>query len=85
MLSDLEIYRAAQATISRYGDEADLHAAMRAVEWMAAGDVKRRAVWHRIERAIDELQRTAPGRQPLLVSPSRKGGEGGQDRHIGGE
>ncbi len=55
MLSDLEIYRAAQATISRYGDEADLHAAMRAVELMAAGDVKRRAVWHRIERVIDEL------------------------------
>ena len=30
MLSGLEIYRAAQATITRYGDDAGLHAAMRA-------------------------------------------------------
>ncbi len=36
MLSDLEIYRAAQATISRYDDEATLHAAMRADELMAS-------------------------------------------------
>ncbi len=61
MISDLEVYRAAQATISRYGDEAALHAAMRADELMAAGDMDGRAVWHRIERAIDELRRTAPG------------------------
>jgi len=59
--SDLEIYRAAQATITRYGDDAGLHAAQRADELLAAGDMDGRAVWHRIERAIDELQRTAPG------------------------
>ncbi len=56
MLSDLEIYRAAQATIDRYG--AGLHAAQRADELMAAGDMEGRRVWHRIEAAIDELQRT---------------------------
>ncbi len=61
MLSDLEIYRAAQATISRYGDEAALHSAQRADELLAAGDMDGRAVWHRIERSIDELRRTAPG------------------------
>ncbi len=61
MLSDIETYRAAQATISRYGDEAGIHAAMRADELMAAGDMDGRAVWHRIERAIDELRRTIPG------------------------
>ncbi len=59
MLSDLEIYRAAQATITGYGDEAGIHAAMRADELMAEGDMEGRAVWHRIERAIDELGRTA--------------------------
>ncbi len=59
MLSDLEIYRAAQATIDR--DGAGLHAAQRADELMAAGDMEARRVWHRIERAIDELQRTTPG------------------------
>ncbi len=61
MLSDLEIYRAAQATISRYGDDAVLHATQRADEMLTAGDMEGRAVWHRIERAIDELGRTAPG------------------------
>ncbi len=61
--SDLEIYRAAQATIQEYGDGAGLHAAQRADEMMADGDMDGRTVWHRIERAIDELQRTAPGRR----------------------
>ena len=62
MTSDLEVYRAAQATINRYGDEAALHAAMRADELMAAGDMEGRTVWHRIERAIDESRRLGPGR-----------------------
>ncbi len=44
MLSDLEIYRAAQATIQAYGDGAALHAAQRADELMAAGNVEGRAV-----------------------------------------
>ncbi len=39
MISDLEIYRAAEATISRYGDGAGLHATQRADELLAAGDM----------------------------------------------
>ncbi len=61
MLSDLEIYRAVQAATCRYDDAAALHAAQRADELMVEGDMEGRAVWHRIERAIDELQRIAPG------------------------
>ncbi len=38
-----------------------LHAAHRADELLAAGDMDGRAVWHRIERAIDELRKSAPG------------------------
>ncbi len=49
-LSDLEIYRASQATIQAYGDGAGLHAAQRADELLAGGDIDGRAVWHRIER-----------------------------------
>ncbi len=60
-LSDIEIYRAAQATIQEYGDGAAPHAAQRADELLAAGDMEGRRVWYRIEAAIDELQRTAPG------------------------
>ncbi len=61
MLSGLEIYRAAHATVSRYGDDAALHAAQRADELLAAGDMEGRRVWQRIMGAIDELRRTAPG------------------------
>ena len=61
MISDLDIYRAAQATIARYGDRAALHAAHRADALLAAGDMEGRAAWHRIEEAIDELGRTVPG------------------------
>ena len=45
MISDLDIYRAAQATITRYGDDAALHAAQRADELMAEGDMDGRGVW----------------------------------------
>ena len=38
MLSDLEIYRAAQATIRRYGDGAGLHAAQLADDLLAVGE-----------------------------------------------
>ncbi len=49
-------------TIQDYGDYDIFHPAQRADELMAEGDMDGRRVWHRIERAIDELQRTAPGR-----------------------
>ena len=45
-----------------------LHAAQRANGLMADGDMEGRAVWHRIERAIDELIRTAPGIVPTRES-----------------
>ena len=38
-----------------------LHATQRADKLLAGGDMEGRAVWHRIERAIDELRRTTPG------------------------
>ncbi len=38
-----------------------LHAAQRADELLADGDMDGRAVWNRIERAIDELRRTTSG------------------------
>ena len=66
MTSDLDILRAAQATIRAYGEAAYIHTAQRADEMMAAGDLDGRATWLRIERAIAELQRTAPGEgEPL--------------------
>ncbi len=48
-------------------DEAGIHAAHRADALLALGDMEGRAVWHRIERAIDELRRTAPGDDETMI------------------
>ncbi len=55
MTSDLDIYRSANELIKQYGDAADIEAAMRADEYLAAGDVEGEAVWLRIVKAIEEL------------------------------
>ena len=55
MTSDLDIYRAAHLLIKRHGDAADIEAAMRADERLAAGDMEGEAVWLRIVKAIEEL------------------------------
>ncbi len=55
MTSDLDIYRSANELIEQHGDAADIEAAMRADERLAAGDMEGEAVWLRIGRAIEEL------------------------------
>ena len=55
MTSDLDIYRSANELIKQFGDAADIEAAMRADERLAAGDMEGEAVWLRIVKAIEEL------------------------------
>ncbi len=55
MTSDIDIYRSANELIKQYGDAADIEAAMRADERLAAGDMEGEAVWLRILKAINEL------------------------------
>ena len=55
MTSDLDIYRSANEVIKQFGDAADIEAAMRADECLAAGDMDGEAVWLRIIKAIKEL------------------------------
>ncbi len=55
MTSDLDLYRSANELIKLFGDAADIEAAMRADERLAAGDMDGEAVWLRILKAIDEL------------------------------
>ncbi len=50
-----------QVTWRSTAASSSLHAAQRADKLLAGGDMEGRRVWHRIERAIDELSRTAPG------------------------
>ena len=55
MSSDIDIYRTANELIKKHGDDAPIHAAMRADELLEAGDTDGQTVWKRIIRAVDEL------------------------------
>jgi hypothetical protein len=57
-MNEINIYRAAKLLVDRHGDEAPIHAAMRADELMDQGDMEGRAVWLRIKAAVEELLRT---------------------------
>jgi hypothetical protein len=46
-----------------HDDGAPIHAAMRAEAMLEAGDLDCYAVWKRILRAVEELQRVEPGAQ----------------------
>lgn len=55
MIASADIWRTANLLIKQHGDDAPIHAAIRADELLAAGDFEGLAVWKAIIRAIDEL------------------------------
>ena len=55
MISDSDIYRTANELIKQHGEDAPIHAAMRADEMLEVGDINGQVVWKRILAAIDEL------------------------------
>ena len=55
MVSDLDIYRSANLLLKQHGDEAPIHAAMRADEMLDKGDLDGRAVWLGIKAATETL------------------------------
>ncbi len=55
MISDLDIYRSAQVLVKRHGQDAPIHAAMRADAMLETGDLDGYAVWKRIVKAAEEL------------------------------
>ena len=57
MIPDLDIYRSAQAVVKQHGQDAPIHAAMRADAMLEKGDLDGVAVWKRILRAVEEMQR----------------------------
>ncbi len=61
MISDLDIWRAANLLIGQHGDEAELAAARRADLMLDRGDLEGQTVWKRIRRAIVELQAPPTG------------------------
>ncbi len=60
MTPDLDIYRSAKLLVKQHGDDAPIHAAMRADAMLEKGDLDGYAVWKRILRAVEKLQGTAP-------------------------
>ena len=62
MIPDLDIYRSAQVLVKRHGQNAPIHAAMRADELLEKNDLAGYAVWKRVLRAVGELQRAEPDR-----------------------
>ena len=60
MIPEIDIWRAANLMLNRYGDEADIESAIRAEELAEAGDRAGEAVWRRIIDAIGQLENTTP-------------------------
>ncbi len=58
MIRDLDIYRGASIHIREHGEDAALEAAQRADAMLEKGDLEGLAVWKRIVRAVEEIQRT---------------------------
>ncbi len=57
MTSDLDIFRTANVLIREHGDDAALEAAQRADAMLEKGDMEGAAVWRRVLKAVEELQR----------------------------
>ena len=55
-----DIWRSAKALIDSYGDDATIHAAMRADELLAQGNMDGAGTWRRVLAAVKELERTEP-------------------------
>ncbi len=60
MILDLDIYRSAQLLVKILDQDAPTHAAMNADAMLDKGDLDGYAVWKRILRAVEELQKVEP-------------------------
>ena len=61
MVSELDIWRAANLLIGQHGDGAEMEAARKADLMLDRGDRDGQLVWRRIRRAIVELQAPRSG------------------------
>ncbi len=55
MIPEIDIYRSANVLVKHHGQDAPIHAAMRADAMLEKGDLDGAAVWKRILRAVEEL------------------------------
>jgi hypothetical protein len=57
-----DIWAAAHKMIEMFGADAIWQASLRADQLLGQGDAEGSAVWHRIVKAIGDLQRSDPGK-----------------------
>ena len=67
MISDLDIYRAANLLIDRHGAAAPIEAGKMIDRMLDIGDTEGRLVWWRIKRAIEALQAPPGGAAQQVV------------------
>ncbi len=60
MTEEIDIWRSAKLLIDQHGDDAPIHASMRADKMLDKGDLDGYAAWKRIVRAVDDLLRIEP-------------------------
>jgi hypothetical protein len=60
VIPEIDIWRAANLMLKRYGDRARAESASRADELAASGDHDGAAIWHRITNAIEQLANNTP-------------------------
>ena len=60
MIVEIDVWRAAQQLVRRYGETAWFEAVRRADAMLDKGDVDGAAVWRRIVKAVEALQDRAP-------------------------
>ncbi len=60
MIPDIDIYHSANLLLKQQGEDAPIHAAMRADAMLDISDLDGYAVWKRILRVVEELQGTEP-------------------------
>ncbi len=65
MLTNLDIYyRSANVLVKRHGQDAPIHAAMRADAMLEKGDLEGYFVWKKILQAVEILRRNRPQVRP---------------------
>ena len=60
MPTDIDIWRSARLLIDQHGDDAPIHAAMRADQMLDAGNLEGKRVWLRIKDAIEQMLSETP-------------------------
>jgi hypothetical protein len=60
MIPGLDIFRSASLLVKRHGQDAPIHAAMRADAMLEKGDRDGCAVWRRVLWAVEELRKREP-------------------------